>query len=107
TYPSGNYVLTYTVSLGTADEMAFDNSLEFTFVVSDSLISFCDMDTLTGLPANNYFTRSTDPSYSSCQVYYNANGSRIGATGIYTMAAMAWNTSNPLDGNFVTAYLYQ
>lgn len=106
-YPNGNYNMTYSIDIGTTDEMSFDNSMNYTFVVSDTLASFCDMDTLTGLPHRNQFARSTEPAYSSCMVYHNPNGSRLGATGMYTLATMAWDTQNPLEGNFVTTYLYQ
>ncbi|MFT4601349.1 MAG: hypothetical protein ACI857_001529 [Arenicella sp.] len=107
TYPDGAYNLNYTVDIGIADESSFDNTLDFTFVISDSLVSYCDMDTLTNLPKPNMFSRSTDADFTACMVYENDKGGRLGAEGIYFSATMAWNSTLALEGEFVTAYLYQ
>jgi hypothetical protein len=106
-YPDGVYTLNYSIDLGITDESSFDNSLKYTFVISDSIVSFCNMDTLTNLPKQNMYTRSVDPSFTACMVYNNPNGSRIGATGIYFSATTGWNSGLSLPGELATAYLFE
>jgi Secretion system C-terminal sorting domain/PA domain len=106
-YPDGNYQLKYTIDIGVTDSSSFDNTINYFFTVSDSMFSYCNMDTLTNLPAQNTYSRSTDPSFAACIVYDNPNGSRLAAEGVYISAVMAWNSTNPLDGEFVTAYVFQ
>lgn len=105
-YPTGNYVLNYTVDLGSPDEMDFDNELNYTFVVSDQVFSYAPMDTVSGLPDPSDWTRSTGSQYISCINYDNANASRLAATGVYMAATPAWDATFSIDGEFVTAILY-
>ena len=63
TYPDGVYNLKYEVDLGIADESSFDNTLEYSFVISDSIVSYCNIDTLTNLPKPNMYSRSVDPVF--------------------------------------------
>ncbi len=107
TYPDGVYNLKYEVDLGIPDESSFDNTLEYSFVIADSIVSYCNIDTLTNLPKPNMYSRSVDPIFSSCMVYRDANASRLGAEGIYFSITTSWDSSLDLEGEFVTAYLFE
>ena len=106
-YPDGTYHLNYSLDIGVLDSSSFDNNLSYHFTVSDSMYTYCYMDTLSNHAIRNTFNRANDPQYTACVTYDDPNGSRIAAEGVYTMATMAWNSTNPLEGNFITAYLYQ
>lgn len=106
-YPAGIYTLTYSVNLGVTDESDFDNTLTYSFLMSDSMISYCKIDPLTHKPAINRVTRSGTSIFSPCVVYQNANGSRLGAEGIYFEAEPAWNVDFLLEGEEIGIILYK
>lgn len=107
TYPAGTYTLDYSVDLGLLDDSDFDNSISYSFVMSDSMISYCKVDVETGLLAINRETRSGTSSFSPCMVYNNPNGSRLGVEGIHFIATPAWNADLLLGGEEMGIVLYE
>lgn len=106
-YPDGLYSLDYTIDLGVIDESSFDNYLSYNFIVSDSIISYCDIDPVTNKPIINQTTRSTEAIFSACMVYQDPNASRMAAEGMYFSAEMVWNSSAPIEDEEVTLYLIE
>jgi hypothetical protein len=110
TYPAGTYTLTYTVSLdaGIVDSSDFDNVLNFTFTVQDSVYSYTTLDATTGSLNNSNFYRpgTNDATYSICTVINDPNASRVAATGLYFAATTAAASGVTLDGEEMALYLY-
>lgn len=107
TYPNGVYTLSYTVSLGVTDESDFDNQINYEFVLSDSIVSFCNIDTISLLPKANTYLRSTNDNFAACIVYKNANASRLAAKGMHFSAGVAWNSNADLEGTLTDVLLYK
>ena len=94
TYPVGTYKLTYTASMmdgsmtNIVDGYASDNSISYTFTISESIYSAAKIDTLTGLPSGNTFYRPSEnnQTYSICSAINNPNASRLAVAGLYFAA---------------------
>jgi hypothetical protein len=108
TYPAGTYTLTYTVDFGAADEYAGDNSIDAGFQIVDSLFSLARLNA-QGMPVSDGGIRPNpnNSSYSSCIVFNNANGSRLGAAGMYFNASTS--TADSLTGQEIvlTAFRWE
>jgi len=109
TYPAGTYTLTYTVSLGVADDYDADNVLTSTFTISDSLYSYAQADATTGLPAGgNYYRPSTNnQTFSVCSVINDAHASRMSAEGIFFSGTTSTASGAVLTGEEMALYLYK
>jgi len=107
-YPDGRYTLTYDIDLGTPDESDFDNSISYDFVITDSLIAYCNLDPVTNLPVSNanYRPGGGGNLFEMCMVYDNPNGSRLGAEGLYFSAVTGYNSGVSLDGEEMAINLY-
>lgn len=107
-YPEGRYTLTYDIDLGTSDDSDFDNSLSYDFVITDSLIAYCNLDPVTNLPISNanYRPGGGGSVYDMCMVYDNPNGSRLATEGIYFSAVTGYNSGISLDGEEIALNLY-
>ena len=103
-YPVGEYVVSYDVDLGVADEYDADNTVDAAFHVQDSIFAFAPFE--SGVPVqNNGFRPSTNNStFSNCVVFDNANGSRVGATGLYFQAL---GSSVDLSGEEIALYAFR
>jgi hypothetical protein len=108
-YPAGTYTLTYTVSLGVADNYDADNTLVSTFTVSDSLYGFAQVDAASGVPTGgNYYRPNTNTqTFSTCQVINNANASRLQANGVWFSATTSAASGAVLTGEEMALYLYK
>lgn len=108
-YPAGKYTLDYDVTIGTTDEAAYDNILSYDFVVSDSIISYSQLDTTDGLPkANaNYRAGSGAINFEMCMAYDNPNASRVALNGMYFSAVTGYQSGVSLDGEEMALTVYQ
>jgi hypothetical protein len=111
TYPAGTYTLTYTVSLdaGLVDSSDYDNVLNFTFTVQDSVYSYTTKDATTGSLNNSNFYRpgTNNATYSICTAINDPNASRVAATGLYFAATTAAASGVTLDGEEMRLTLYR
>ena len=90
TYPVGTYTLTYTASMmdlnmtNIVDEYASDNSISYSFTISDSIYSAAKVDTANGLPNAKIFYRpsTNNQTYSICSVISDPNASRLAVEGL-------------------------
>jgi len=107
-YPEGRYTLTYEVDLGVTDDSDFDNTMSYEFVISENIISYAPLDTLTGLPLPSAnFRAANSASFESCLHFRDANASRLGATGMYFSTVTGFDSGITLDGEEVPVTLYQ
>jgi hypothetical protein len=88
TYPVGTYTLTYTASLDSLDEYPSDNSISYSFTISESIYSAAKIDTVTGLTSGKTFYRpsTNNQTYSICSAINNPNASRLAVEGLYFAA---------------------
>jgi hypothetical protein len=110
TYTAGRYTLTYTLALdGLTDEYTSDNSISSDFVINDSIFSYAMLDTLTNLPVanNGYRPNANNLTYSTCIVFDNPNGSRVGTGGIYFSASTGSGSGVLLTGEEMILSLYR
>ncbi|MCR9170873.1 MAG: T9SS type A sorting domain-containing protein [bacterium] len=107
-YPNGRYTLTYEVDLGIPDSSDFDNTLSYDFVISDDVITYSSVDTLTGIPIPSANYRAANSgSFQSCQHFRDPNASRLGARGMYFSAVTGYDSGVTLDGEEIPITLYQ
>jgi hypothetical protein len=109
-YPAGRYKLTYTTSATNTDDYAADNSLSYEFYVSDSLLGYSKLDTVSFTPEAGNGSRpsgTTYTSYMQCINYKDANASRLMAEGIYFNFAVNASDSITLNGQEFTVSAYE
>jgi len=117
TYPVGTYTLTYTASMmdlnmmNIVDEYASDNSISYSFTISESIYSAAKIDTATGLPSGKTFYRpsTNNQTYSICSVISDPNASRLAVEGLYFAAVKgsAVPEDSLLTGEEISVYLYK
>ncbi len=88
TYPVGTYTLTYSAGLDSLDDYPSDNSISYSFTISESIYSAAKIDTATGLPSGKTFYRpsTNNQTYSICSAINNLNASRLAVEGLYFAA---------------------
>lgn len=106
-YPNGVYTLTYSLAMGVTDESDFDNEIKYEFLVTDNIISYCKLDTVTQLPIANTFLRSNGDNFAACMVFKDANASRLVSKGMHFSAGIVWDSNEALDGTISDAYLFE
>lgn len=107
-YNEGRYRLTYSVTQDSVDQLDFDNTIGYDFILSDSMIAYCNLDTITGMPvANAYYRPANSGTFEMCLSYQNPNASRIAASGLYFSAVTGYDSGVSLDGEEITLTLYQ
>lgn len=109
TYPDGVYTLSYNVDLGVADDYDADNTVIAAFSVQDSIYAYASLDSTTGHPIQTTGTRPNTftSSFSSCIAFDDANGSRVGITGLYFQALSNAADSVDLSGEEMALYAYR
>lgn len=80
-YPAGEYTLTYTIDLGTADEDPVDNTYVSKFSVSADELSRGNWAG-GNEPTDLTFPSNTDGEYQSCIMFQEPNASQLGIEGI-------------------------
>lgn len=108
-YPVGKYTLDYQVDLGIGDDAAYDNALDYDFYLSDTLVSYGRLDSITLLPlANaNYRPGSGAVNFQMCMVYDNPNGSRVALDGMYFSGVTGYQSGISLDGEEMALTVYE
>lgn len=107
-YPTGKYTLTYNVDIGGTDEAQFDNTLKYHFYVSDSILSYAPLDSLTLLPkASANYRPASSNSCVICQAYQNSNGSRVAVDGIYFSSVTGYQSGVSLEGEEMILSIYE
>ena len=103
---SGQYLITYTLLGGTADEFTQNNSIAVTLTVGDK-ISYVPSDAVTQLPQPNLHVVPANNTlgFRSCISFKDANASRLATTGLWFSASRAADTV--LTDEVMTATLYQ
>lgn len=105
-YPVGDYTLVYTLNYGVTDEYSNDNTVTTDFFINDSIYSLCRLNAQK-MPISDGGVRPNpnNSTYSSCIVFVNDNGSRLGAAGIYFNASTS--TADSLTGQEINVIAYQ
>jgi len=105
-YPAGTYTLNYTVTNASTDEYAADNSLDLSFSINNSVYSLARLDG-NSMPVSDGGIRPNpnNNSYSSCIVFSNPNGSRLGAAGLSFNASTS--TGDSLTGQEIVLMAYR
>jgi hypothetical protein len=105
-YPAGRYTVTYTVTLGNADEYAGDNSVSSDFVINNEVFSIGELDETTNLPISNNAYRPSDntSTFSECIVFSHPNADRLAVDGLYFSAQ---GTNVDLSGEEMALNLYR
>jgi hypothetical protein len=109
-YPAGRYALTYTTTATNTDNYPADNTLTYEFLVSDSLLGYSKLDTVSYTPIAGNGSRpggNTYTSYMQCINYKDANASRLMAEGIYFNFAVNASDNITLLGQEFTVSAYE
>lgn len=106
-YPIGNYSLVYSISTPAFDATINDNTINYSFSITNDVYSYSSVNTTTGLPLSSSHIRPaiSTPYYSACQVINDPNASRTVSTGLYFSATT--DVGNVLTGEEVYAVLYE
>jgi hypothetical protein len=108
TYPDGRYTLGYDIDLGIPDESAFDNSLSYDFVISDSLIGYASLDPVSNLPISNAnFGANNSNNLELCIAFEDPNASRMVIEGLYFSAVTGYNSGVDLSGEEIQLTVYE
>ncbi|TXI87269.1 MAG: T9SS type A sorting domain-containing protein [Crocinitomicaceae bacterium] len=83
-YQAGEYAITYTLTPSVTDDYPADNTITTKFVMTDNVYSLAQVDE-DGLPAISSGSKPNpqNGNFTTCIHFQNANGSRIGAQGVY------------------------
>jgi hypothetical protein len=105
-YTAGVYTLTYTVTNASTDEYTADNTIDLPFSINDSMFSLSRLDA-QGMPVSDGGIRPNpnNSSFSSCIVFNNPNGSRLGAAGMAFNASTT--TTDSLTGQEIVLVAYR
>jgi hypothetical protein len=105
-YPIGNYSLVYSVTSPAIDVTASDNTLTYSFSITNDVYSYASVNSTTGLPlSSSYYRPPSAFEYAACQVIVDPNASRTSNTGLYFSATSA--AGSVLTGEEVYAILYE
>lgn len=103
-YPVGDYLITYTIDLGTTDESDFDNVFTSSFSVTDDRLSYARNN--SGEPFVNTYPSNTESEYQSCMFLQDPNASLAALKGVY-FAAYTDTTLNELEGAEIFVNIYE
>lgn len=109
-YPVGYYGMDYTLIMDSTDEYMSDNQRSSDFSITDTIFSYCGMDSTTAMPTGGNARRSVGLDLTDeqrfCVHFKNPNASRIGVTGITFAGATSPISGIPLDGEYVEGHAY-
>ena len=107
-YANGYYTVTYEINSAAADEFLDDNSTKADFMMSDSLYSYAQIDSMTYHPVaiDYYRGGGTTSSNSSCIAFNDPNASRMAIKGM-TFSATTNADQPSIDGEYVEITAYE
>lgn len=104
----GYYEGTYTINSPFMDQDGFtsDDAFTFNFLI-DSLFTYAPVDSAERRPvsSDHFRVTGTNPNFSNCAAFQNANANRVRAEGIWVSAAKAGAVS--MDGEVLEARLIE
>ncbi|MBK8340439.1 MAG: T9SS type A sorting domain-containing protein [Flavobacteriales bacterium] len=105
-YTDVPYEVTYIIGSSTPDDFPADDTAKFSFQV-DSVLSYAPMAGTPNRPVPNAHYRPGDDTdgFHTCIHFRDPNASRMAATGIYTSATTAADTT--LDGAFLGVRVFE
>lgn len=105
-YTDVPYEVTYIIGSSIPDDFTADDTSTFAFQV-DSVLSYAPMAGIPNRPVPNahYRPGADTDGFETCIHFRDANASRMAATGIYTSATTAADTT--LDGAFLGVRVYE
>ena len=107
-YPVGMYTMEYTITTNpNADGEPSDNSIDASFMISDSLYAYGRLDAVTNNPLSpaGFRAGTFTTDWEGCFAFQDANASRLKATGM-TFTATTSSTDS-LNNEFVEARVYE
>ena len=105
-YPTGQYILTYTIDLGVADDFPFDNVYTSTFTVNDDVISYARIDGANNPIATSFTSIATGPAELQSCMFYENNQIDVGLSGV-TFVPHADTSVNELEGAEIFINIYE
>ncbi|MBK7268524.1 MAG: T9SS type A sorting domain-containing protein [Flavobacteriales bacterium] len=105
-YTDVPYEVSYIIGSSIPDDFTADDTSMFSFQV-DSVLSYAPMAGIPNQPVPNAHYRPGDDldGFQTCTHFRDPNASRMAATGIYTSATTATDTT--LDGAFLGVRVYE
>ena len=103
---SGQYTITYSMSIPSGDEFPLNNTQTSTLTFGE-YFSYVGVDASTGTPLSTGGVAFGTPAgdYASCTAFRDAHASRVGALGMWAYAAR--NTPNSMDGELLTIQAFE
>ena len=105
-YPTGQYILTYTIDLGVADDFPFDNVYTSTFTVNDDVISYARIDGANNPIATSFTSIATGPAELQSCMFYENNQIDVGLSGV-TFVPHTDTSVNELAGAEIFINVYE
>ena len=108
-YPPGNYTMTYTIQTNqtTGDEEPSDNTIDASFMISDSLYSYGRLDPMTYKPLSpgGFRAGTFTTDWEGCLAFEDPNASRMRSLGM--TVSNTTSSTEVLTGTFFEVRVYE